>query len=177
MNSLTDLDYVPNDPVVQAEDADYGVYYDADGNILDLSHVNWTQHQYVAITNDTGLTPGDEVVPAGRIAALVFFMVIFVVGVVGNGLVVYTVSRQVYMRNVTYLYLLNLSASNLLYLVICLPTLSVSHTLVNWPFGNVLCKLNNYVMSVSMAVSVLTITATGVDRYLAVIYPMQSRTV
>uniref|UniRef100_A0A2C9LKS8 G-protein coupled receptors family 1 profile domain-containing protein n=1 Tax=Biomphalaria glabrata TaxID=6526 RepID=A0A2C9LKS8_BIOGL len=160
------------------EDEDNGIYYDADGNVLDMSHVDWSKHEYVGIANHTGVSSLDgELVSAGRVVALVFFAVIFVVGVLGNSLVVYTVGRQISMRKVTYLYLLNLSAANLLYLVICVPTLSVSHTLVSWPFGNILCHLTNYVMSVSMAVSVLTITATGFDRYLAVIYPVDSRLV
>jgi 7 transmembrane receptor (rhodopsin family) len=143
MNSPAPSEHIFHDPIFsEVEDEDNGLYYDEEGNVLDLSHVDWSQHAFVAANNDSCVSAGDDLlVPsAGRIVALVFFMVIFMVGVVGNGLVVYTVGRQVSTRKVTYLYLLNLSASNLLYLVICLPTLSVSHTIISWPFGNVLCE-------------------------------------
>ncbi|XP_055954413.1 nociceptin receptor-like [Patella vulgata] len=51
------------------------------------------------------------------------------------------------MRTVTNLYLANLAAIDLLYL-----------------------------LSVSLAISVLTLTATSVDRYYAIIHPVRSRT-
>ncbi|BFZ20161.1 hypothetical protein BsWGS_23200 [Bradybaena similaris] len=117
-----------------------------------------------------------DVLSRSRTVVLSIFAVIFLVGLIGNALVIYTVSRYVTMRRVTYLYLLNLSMADILYLLVCLPTLSVSYVLVDWRFGRVFCKLQNYVMSVSMSVSVLSIVATGLDRYLAVIYPLGART-
>lgn len=75
-----------------------------------------------------------------RTVVLSIFAVIFLVGLIGNALVIYTVSRYVTMRRVTYLYLLNLSMADILYLLVCLPTLSVSYVLVDWRFGRFFCK-------------------------------------
>ncbi|GFN91364.1 orexin receptor type 2 [Plakobranchus ocellatus] len=122
------------------------------------------------------LDPSEETgISTSRTVAAIVFSIMFLLGLLGNVLVVYTVWRYAGMRRVTYFFLVNLAVTNLMYLLLGLPTITVSYLTVDWPFGDPFCKLDNYVMSVSMAVSILTIMATGFDRYLAVVYPVRSR--
>lgn len=116
----------------------YGDY--GDGLLINLSCI-WDVaevYQYVEASNST--VKEYHVVSTGRSIALAIFVLIFFVGIVGNALVVYTVIRYVTMRRVTYLYLLNLAVADLQYLLVCLPTLSVSYALVDWRFGRAFCK-------------------------------------
>ncbi|XP_071115628.1 allatostatin-A receptor-like [Haliotis cracherodii] len=114
-------------------------------------------------------TPETRIVPA-------LFLIIFVVGLIGNGLLVYIVVRHAAMRTVTNLYLVNLSVVDILFLVACVPLTSVAYGITDWPFGDGLCKFVNYTMGVCLAVSVMTLAATGLDRYYAIIHPVRSRT-
>lgn len=78
-------------------------------------------------------TPETRIVPA-------LFLIIFVVGLIGNGLLVYIVVRHAAMRTVTNLYLVNLSVVDILFLVACVPLTSVAYGITDWPFGDGLCK-------------------------------------
>ncbi|XP_059142835.1 pyroglutamylated RF-amide peptide receptor-like [Physella acuta] len=159
----------------QPTPAQNNLYYDEDGNTLDIAGLELNFYQFFPAFNLSHPGEDSNTVPVTKIVTLAMFAFIFILGVVGNILVICTLSRNSRMRTVTNLFFFNLSTAQLLYLLVCLPTLSISHALVDWPFGLILCKLNNYVMSVTMSVSVLTITATGLDRYIAVMYPVKSR--
>lgn len=113
----------------------HDIYFDDE-----YGDVNLTGVSNVLFYGDDGVLPEDDFIPTGRVIALLFFIAIFLVGFAGNALLVYTVVRYVAMRNMTYLFLLNLSVADLLYLFACLPFLSVSHTIIDWPFGQVYCK-------------------------------------
>ncbi|CAH1404391.1 unnamed protein product [Nezara viridula] len=45
----------------------------------------------------------------------------------------------------------------------------------NWSFGSFYCTINNYIANVTVAASVLTLTGITIDRYLAIIRPLQPR--
>ncbi|CAG5120998.1 unnamed protein product [Candidula unifasciata] len=110
--------------------------FDVNLSSLDLSL--FTVYDFGSVNNSSQITPA--LISRSRIVILSIFAVIFLVGLIGNALVIYTVSRYVTMRRVTYLYLLNLSVADILYLLVCLPTLSVSYLLVDWRFGRLFCK-------------------------------------
>ncbi|XP_064648828.1 galanin receptor type 1-like [Lineus longissimus] len=103
------------------------------------------------------------------------FGFIFVVGLVGNSFVVYVVLRNGAMKTVTNLYLVNLAVADLLFLVFCVPFTAWLYVLPNWIFGEPMCKLTSYLMVVTMAVSILTLTAMGLERYYAIVHPVRSR--
>ena len=46
-----------------------------------------------------------------------------------------------------------------------------------WPFGWVMCKLIFYIQDMSMICSVLNLTAMSMERWYAIVYPLQSRRV
>ncbi|XP_074655558.1 galanin receptor type 1-like [Tubulanus polymorphus] len=100
---------------------------------------------------------------------------IFIVGLTGNTLVVYVVIRNGAMKTVTNLYLVNLAIADLMFLVFCVPFTTWMYIYPNWMFGEEMCKFVNYLMVVTMAVSVMTLTVMGVDRYHAVVFPVRSR--
>ncbi|XP_068596644.1 galanin receptor type 1b [Brachionichthys hirsutus] len=106
------------------------------------------------------------------------FGLIFMVGVMGNSLVMVVIGKGG--RNVgggkrrrlgspTNIFVLNLSVADLLFLTFCVPFHATIYSLPEWVFGDFLCKFGHYFSSVSMLVSIFTLAAMSVDRYFAVV--------
>ncbi|CAG5123731.1 unnamed protein product, partial [Candidula unifasciata] len=72
------------------------------------------------------------------------YAIIFLLSVVGNILVIVTVIQNKKMRSVTNVFLLNLSVSDLLMTVFCMPFTLVPLFLRNFIFGEVMCVLIRY---------------------------------
>ena len=72
------------------------------------------------------------------------------------------------MQNVTNYFLVNLSFADLM--MSCLNT-SFNFTFMKsreWIFGEVYCTINNYIAYMSVAVSVFSLVAIAIDRYVRV---------
>ena len=65
---------------------------------------------------------------------------VFVVGLLGNTLVIYVVLRYTKMQTVTNLYILNLAVADECFLI-GIPFIMTTMGLGYWPFGNVMCKV------------------------------------
>ncbi|ELU01522.1 hypothetical protein CAPTEDRAFT_54067, partial [Capitella teleta] len=103
----------------------------------------------------------------------VTFTVIFICGVLGNGLVMFVIMcmKRRALRKVTNIYLINLAVADLLVLLFCVPFTGLTYTLESWPFGKFVCKMVDYLMMTSMASSIWTMAAMSIDRYCAVVGP------
>ncbi|XP_076135525.1 C-C chemokine receptor type 4-like [Alosa pseudoharengus] len=105
------------------------------------------------------------------------YSIYFVLGLLGNGLVVWVISMGVRLRSMTDVCLLNLALADLL-LVSSLPFLA-HQARDKWVFGDAMCKLVLSVYYVGYYSGIYFIALMGVDRYLAVvhaIYALQVRT-
>ncbi|XP_015372967.1 PREDICTED: neuropeptide FF receptor 2-like [Diuraphis noxia] len=101
------------------------------------------------------------------------YTMVFLVGLVGNLLVVSVVCRSPRMRNVTNYFIVNLAVADILVLVFCLPATLLSNIYVPWILGSWMCKIVPYVQGVSVAASVYSLIAVSVDRFLAIWYPLK----
>lgn len=80
------------------------------------------------------------------------------------------------MRNIPNILIVSLSLGDFLLILVSVPVTSVIYTFVNWPFGSVTCKANEYIQTLSLGVSVYTLTALSADRYVAIVDPMAKLT-
>lgn len=96
------------------------------------------------------------------------YWIIFVLGAVGNLLVVwmYTTVRN-RLKTMTDVYLLNLAVADLLFLCM-LPFWAVDATR-GWGFGDILCKMVSAVYKINFFSSMLLLTCISVDRYIAIV--------
>ncbi|XP_019630480.1 PREDICTED: G-protein coupled receptor 54-like [Branchiostoma belcheri] len=99
---------------------------------------------------------------------------IMLVGVAGNSLVIFVIVRIGEMRTVTNYYIVNLATTDLAFLVLCLPFTAVIYAVPSWPFGLVMCKLNNYLFQVTLTATCLTLAALSMDRFCAIVLPIRS---
>lgn len=69
----------------------------------------------------------------------------------------------------TNIFVVNLSAADLSFLLLCVPLHATIYSLPEWIFGAFLCWSLHFFSSVSMLVSIFTLVAMSVDRYVAVV--------
>lgn len=94
------------------------------------------------------------------------YILVVVVGVVGNYLLLYVICRTRKMHNVTNFFIGNLAFSDMLMCVTCVPfTLAYAFNPHGWVFGRSMCYLVFLIQPVTVYVSVFTLTAIAVDRW------------
>ncbi|XP_057693986.1 lysophosphatidic acid receptor 6a [Corythoichthys intestinalis] len=103
------------------------------------------------------------------------FSVVFVVGLITNAVAIYIFACSLKLRNETTTYMMNLAASDLLF-VFTLPLRVFYFINGSWPFGSVLCKVSVSLFYTNMYGSILFLTCISVDRFLAIVHPLRSRT-
>lgn len=102
---------------------------------------------------------------------------LFVVGISGNLLTMLVVSRFRELRTTTNLYLSSMAFSDLL-IFLCMPLDLVRLWQYRpWNFGDLLCKLFQFVSESCTYATVLTITALSVERYFAICFPLRAKVV
>ncbi|XP_067234762.1 C-C chemokine receptor type 10 [Chanodichthys erythropterus] len=98
------------------------------------------------------------------------FLIVFILGVIGNGLVIATFAlyRRLRLRCMTDVFLFYLALSDML-LLLTLP-LQTGETLIgSWVFGEALCKLNRGMYAINTNSGLLLLACISVDRYLVVV--------
>lgn len=99
--------------------------------------------------------------------------IIFVLGLIGNGLVVLVMGCQKKSRNMTDKYRLHLSVADLLF-VLTLPFWAVDAA-KDWYFGGFMCVAVHMIYTVNLYSSVLILAFISLDRYLAVVRATNSQ--
>nr|QIJ58487.1 C-X-C motif chemokine receptor 4 [Lateolabrax japonicus]UCJ02329.1 CXC motif chemokine receptor 4b [Lateolabrax japonicus] len=122
-----------------------------------------------------------EVEPCGRALSNNFnkiflptvYGIIFILGIIGNGLVVVVMGYQKKVKTMTDKYRLHLSVADLLF-VITLPFWAVDAA-STWYFGSFLCVSVHMIYTVNLYSSVLILAFISLDRYLAVVRATNSQ--
>lgn len=76
---------------------------------------------------------------------LILAFTIFVVGIIGNLLVIIVVVKNAHMRTITNIFIVNLAIGDFLVILICLPPSVITDVTGNWWFGNAMCKIIPFV--------------------------------
>ncbi|CAF99292.1 unnamed protein product, partial [Tetraodon nigroviridis] len=104
----------------------------------------------------------------------VLYMLIFILGLSGNGVVIFAVWRAQGKRRAADVYIGNLALADLTF-VVTLPLWAVYTAMgYHWPFGVALCKISSYVVLLNMYASVFCLTCMSYDRYLAIVHSLSS---
>ncbi|XP_069022658.1 tachykinin receptor 1b [Embiotoca jacksoni] len=100
---------------------------------------------------------------------------IVAVSVVGNAVVIWIILAHKRMRTVTNYFLVNLAFAE--------AAMSAFNTVINfayavhnvWYFGSVYCRFHNFFPIAAIFASIYSMTAIALDRYMAIIHPLQQR--
>lgn len=75
------------------------------------------------------------------VVATMFYLIIFLVGVLGNVLAIFVISCGRSMKTSVNMFILNLCIADLLVMLICMPTaLTEIYSMEAWYFGSFMCK-------------------------------------
>lgn len=103
--------------------------------------------------------------------SLVFYSLTFVIGVIGNSVVIWAAGFKM-KKTVNTVWFLNLAVADFLFTLL-LP-LSVTYLALDfhWPFRNFMCKMNTGISFVNMYASVYFLVVISVDRCVSVVWPV-----
>ncbi|XP_027373724.1 galanin receptor type 2 [Bos indicus x Bos taurus] len=126
-------------------------------------------------TEDTSEAGGGSSWQPEAVIVPTLFALIFLVGTVGNALVLAVLLRGGQAVSTTNLFILNLGVADLCFILCCVPFQATIYTLDDWVFGSLLCKAVHFLIFLTMHASSFTLAAVSLDRYLAIRYPLHSR--
>ncbi|XP_029361026.1 C-C chemokine receptor type 5-like isoform X2 [Echeneis naucrates] len=113
----------------------------------------------------------------GAVFLPILYTIFFLLGLLGNSLVIWVIVKGVRLRSMTDVSLLNLAIADLL-LVCCLPFLA-HQARDQWIFGDIMCKLVLGTYHIVLYCGIFFICLMSIDRYLAIvhaIYAIRART-
>ncbi|XP_062857393.1 probable G-protein coupled receptor 132b [Trichomycterus rosablanca] len=133
-----------------------------------------TQHPVTVMNGNVSVmcaAPYDD----DRIPLLVLYSAVLIVGLPANLTTICLTLIQVCRSNVLAVYLLSLSLCDFTYLL----TLPVWAVYVSnghhWPWSSLACQLTGYVFFTNMYISIFLLCCISLDRYVAVVYAVESR--
>ena len=119
---------------------------------------------------DPGFIPYDQR-PETYVVPTVF-SIIFIVGALGNGSLILIFLRHRRTGNIPNTYIFSLAIGDLCVIFSCVPFTGTVYTIESWPFGELICKVVEFVKETSIGVSVFTLTIMSIDRYYAIVKPL-----
>ncbi|KAM6445475.1 LOW QUALITY PROTEIN: neuropeptides B/W receptor type 1 [Rhynochetos jubatus] len=114
--------------------------------------------------------------PSFYITVPVVYSIICAVGLTGNTAVIYVILKAPKMKTVTNIFILNLAIADELFTLV-LPINIADYLLLQWPFGEVMCKLIISIDQYNTFSSLYFLTVMSIDRYLVVVATTKSRKV
>ncbi|CAF0760162.1 unnamed protein product [Rotaria sordida] len=109
-----------------------------------------------------------------RVIPLILFLLVYVVGLIGNGLLIFIVFRQKNLRTVPNLLVVSLALGDFLFVLFCVPFGAVAYSLEYYPFSTFYCRFENFIINLSLGVSVFSLLALSADRYKIISKPFSS---
>ncbi|KAL6465929.1 hypothetical protein MHYP_G00260620 [Metynnis hypsauchen] len=101
---------------------------------------------------------------------LVFNALIFVLGVVGNGVVIWIAGFKM-KKSVNTTWYLSLALSDFIYCA-SLPFNTIYMATLDWTFGLFMCKFTSFVMFLNMFSSIFVLVVISMDRCVSVMFPV-----
>ncbi|XP_054166077.1 allatostatin-A receptor-like [Oppia nitens] len=99
----------------------------------------------------------------------------FLIGIIGNILVIITWSLRGRLRSPTAVFLVSLAVADMLLLLVFVPLETLEYFVISWDTGGNVCKMSSYVEMLSGMATVLNLVAVSIERFLVIVYPIKAR--
>ncbi|XP_072171508.1 neuropeptide CCHamide-1 receptor-like [Diadema setosum] len=127
-----------------------------------------------AYVTSSPLDEDEFVIPWAPISTLI---IVLIFGVLANGSIIYILAKNRRLRSTPNKMVLNLAIGDLICLTVNLPFMLDYHKrdMKEWLFGTSWCKLTHCMMSSSGCITVFSLMALAIERYLAIARPWATR--
>ncbi|XP_048860303.1 neurotensin receptor type 1-like isoform X2 [Brienomyrus brachyistius] len=117
-----------------------------------------------------------------KVLITVIYIVLFLVGCLGNSITLYTLVRKKSLQNLqstVHYHLGSLAISDLLILILCMPIELYNFIWVHhpWAFGEAVCKGYYFLRDGCSYATVLNIASLSVERYMAICHPFKAKSI
>ena len=102
-----------------------------------------------------------------------FLLIVILTSLIGNTLIILAIYRNLSLRSITSVFIANLAMADFLLALLGMPFTMASSITYDWVFGNVWCTINGMLNSIFCIASMLSLAAVSIDRYVAIIKPLQ----
>lgn len=128
-------------------------------------------------TSNVSETDGEalEITENSTIGLIALFSFTTLFSIVGNSFVILVFARGRRSRTDLRPFLINLAVSDLIMALFCMPFTFIYTMLHSWIFSKPMCPIVLFFQVFSVMGSVFTNMAIGIDRFLAVMFPLRSR--
>uniref|UniRef100_A0A0R3RMA9 G_PROTEIN_RECEP_F1_2 domain-containing protein n=1 Tax=Elaeophora elaphi TaxID=1147741 RepID=A0A0R3RMA9_9BILA len=99
------------------------------------------------------------------------YLVIFILGVIGNVLIICLTLSHRKLQTVQNMFILNLASADLVVCIFSLPITPVANVYKNWYFGSAMCHGLPWMQGIAVFIGTFSLCAISVDRYIMVILP------
>uniref|UniRef100_A0A667Y373 Pyroglutamylated RF-amide peptide receptor n=1 Tax=Myripristis murdjan TaxID=586833 RepID=A0A667Y373_9TELE len=140
-----------------------------------LQYYNLTRQEFIDSYNIQPLVYIPELPYSAKITFVIMYVVIFVLALVGNSLVVYTVVKKRTMQTATNIFICSLAVSDLLITFFCIPFTLLQNISSEWLGGVLVCKAIPFVQTTAIVTGILTMTCIAIERYQGIVYPLKMR--
>lgn len=124
-----------------------------------------------ALWRDLTFTDECSLSISGTTFLIIAYSAVLAVGLIGNSCLVFVITRHKEMRNVTNILIANLSCSDILMCIVCLPVTIIYTLMDHWILGSALCKLTPFVQCISVSVSIFSLVLIAMERYQLIVHP------
>ncbi|XP_045215174.2 QRFP-like peptide receptor [Mercenaria mercenaria] len=135
------------------------------------THLNLSDAGDIVSDFENGLYTANKF---STVVLLSLYVPTFILGLVGNILIIVSVSAE-RARKANLYFLVNLALADLAVTVLCIPTSIGTKIYKLWVYGRFLCKFTAFIQGVAVAVSVYSMTAMSVDRYISLQHPVAAQ--
>ena len=101
---------------------------------------------------------------------------IILAAVLGNSLILTSLCRFTCLQTKTNVFVLNLAIADLFLAVFAMPFTLVSSITYDWEFGTVMCQILGALNSIFCEASICTLTFVSIERFIAIVYPLNYET-
>ena len=114
-----------------------------------------------------------------KISLMVVLPIIFFFSLVGNTLLIITVYKHKELKKTVNYFIVNMAVSDFVFPLTNIPVrfAEMSSSSLQWPIrgtaGSILCKVRNFLRTVSLTVSIESLVLIALDRFVAVVWPMK----
>ncbi|KAK3609713.1 hypothetical protein CHS0354_011403 [Potamilus streckersoni] len=96
---------------------------------------------------------------------VIVYGIIFLVGIVGNSVVIFAMRGGRSARSVTFAFVVSLAMADLLFILVCVPHEILRITVNDWIGGQSFCKVSGFVELLTEAASILNLTGVSFESY------------